>query len=69
MLILEVLLKSRKNEILYIYLVFHSRFLFTLLSDIVVANNSLPFLILCNKQDQTMAKGCLVIKSLVQKEM
>ncbi|KDR07565.1 signal recognition particle receptor subunit beta [Zootermopsis nevadensis] len=46
-----------------------AEFLFTLLSDIVVANNSLPFLILCNKQDQTMAKGCLVIKSLVQKEM
>jgi signal recognition particle receptor subunit beta len=48
---------------------FFSRFLYTLLSDPVVANNSLPFLILCNKQDQTMAKGCSVIKSLLEKEM
>ncbi|GFG37979.1 hypothetical protein Cfor_03860 [Coptotermes formosanus] len=46
-----------------------AEFLYTLLSDLVVANHSLPFLILCNKQDQTMAKGCSVIKSLLEKEM
>jgi len=46
-----------------------AEFLYTLLSDPVVANHSLPFLILCNKQDQTMAKGCSVIKSLLEKEM
>lgn len=28
-----------------------------------------PVLILCNKQDQTMAKGCAVIKILLEKEM
>jgi hypothetical protein len=66
----EVLLKSEKSEIWYIYPLFsHFRFLYTLLSDIIVANNSLPFLILCNKQDKTMAKGCSVIKSLLEKEM
>lgn len=46
-----------------------AEFLYTLLSDPVVANHNLPFLILCNKQDQTMAKGCSVIKSLLEKEM
>lgn len=46
-----------------------AEFLYTLLSDPVVASNRLSFLILCNKQDQTMAKGCTVIKSLLEKEM
>ena len=30
---------------------------------------SVPVLILCNKQDQTLAKGCGVIKTLLEKEM
>ncbi|XP_069677188.1 signal recognition particle receptor subunit beta [Periplaneta americana] len=46
-----------------------AEFLYTLLSDVVVANNCPPVLILCNKQDQTMAKGCSVVKSLLEKEM
>lgn len=31
--------------------------------------SSTPFLILANKQDETMAKGAGVIKSLLEKEM
>ncbi|PSN33114.1 hypothetical protein C0J52_23115 [Blattella germanica] len=46
-----------------------AEFLYTLLSDAVVSKNCPPFLILCNKQDQTMSKGCNVIKSLLEKEM
>lgn len=46
-----------------------AEYLYTLLSDAVVAKNCPPFLILCNKQDQTMAKGPNVIRSLLEKEM
>ncbi|KAJ9593658.1 hypothetical protein L9F63_014783 [Diploptera punctata] len=46
-----------------------AEYLYTLLSDAVVAKNSPPFLIVCNKQDQTMAKGSNVIRSLLEKEM
>jgi signal recognition particle receptor subunit beta len=70
MLLEDVLLKSEKNKFgVSLLFFFHSRFLYILLSDISVAKNSIPFLILCNKQDQTMTKGCSVIKSLLEKEM
>ncbi|XP_015605074.1 signal recognition particle receptor subunit beta [Cephus cinctus] len=42
--------------------------LYTLLSDSAIQRN-IPVLILCNKQDQTMAKGSTVIKTLLEKEM
>lgn len=45
----------------------YSSFLYTLLAD--PALSSTPFLILANKQDETMAKGAGVIKSLLEKEM
>lgn len=45
-----------------------AEYLYNLLSDIDEARR-LSILILCNKQDQTMAKGCSVIKSLLEKEM
>ncbi|XP_046832602.1 signal recognition particle receptor subunit beta [Vespa crabro] len=45
-----------------------AEYLYNLLSDID-GHKKLPILILCNKQDQTMAKGCIVIKSLLEKEL
>lgn len=39
-----------------------------MLSDPDIQKNA-PVLIMCNKQDQTMAKGCYVIKALLEKEM
>lgn len=39
-----------------------------MLSDSAISKN-VPVLILCNKQDQTLAKGSSVIKSLLEKEM
>ena len=41
--------------------------MYNLLSDSAVQKK--PVLILCNKQDQTMAKGTAVIKTLLEKEM
>nr|CAD7397937.1 unnamed protein product [Timema cristinae]CAD7432339.1 unnamed protein product [Timema monikensis] len=46
-----------------------AEYLYTLLSDPVFSSNCPPFLILCNKQDVTMAKGIPVIKTLLEKEM
>ncbi|KAK0085671.1 hypothetical protein PV325_004617 [Microctonus aethiopoides] len=45
-----------------------AEYLYILLSDSLMKSN-IPVLILCNKQDQTMAKGCGVIKSLLEKEI
>lgn len=45
-----------------------AEFLYNILSDSVMQKN-IPVLILCNKQDQTMAKGCTVVKTLLEKEM
>lgn len=45
-----------------------AEFLYTLLSS-ASTDTSIPILILCNKQDQTMAKGCRVIKTLLEKEI
>lgn len=42
--------------------------MYTLLSDPAM-NKNVPILILCNKQDQTLAKGSGVIKTLLEKEM
>ena len=42
--------------------------MYTLLSDSAL-NKNIPLLILCNKQDQTLAKGCGVIKTLLEKEL
>lgn len=46
---------------------FSCSFLYTILADKAIAN--LPVVILCNKQDETLAKGDGVIKSLLEKEM
>ncbi|XP_020710994.2 signal recognition particle receptor subunit beta [Athalia rosae] len=46
-----------------------AEYLYTILSDATFQRNTPPIMILCNKQDQTMAKGCGVIKSLLEKEM
>ncbi|XP_011697162.1 PREDICTED: signal recognition particle receptor subunit beta [Wasmannia auropunctata] len=45
-----------------------AEYLYNLLSDSDIQKN-VPVLILCNKQDQTMAKGCAVIKTLLEKEL
>lgn len=42
-------------------------FLYTILADKAIAN--LPVVILCNKQDEALAKGDAVIKSLLEKEI
>lgn len=42
-------------------------FLYTLLAD--KALSSVPVMILCNKQDETMSKGKSVIEQLLEKEM
>ncbi|XP_041979436.1 signal recognition particle receptor subunit beta [Aricia agestis] len=46
-----------------------AEYLYTILADPVVQSNSPPLLILCNKQDQPMAKGSQVIKNLLEKEI
>lgn len=45
-----------------------AEFLYSLLS-IISVEKHIPVLVLCNKQDQTMAKGCGVIKTLLEKEI
>lgn len=45
-----------------------AEYLYNLLSDSDIQKN-VPVLILCNKQDQTMAKGCAVIRTLLEKEL
>uniref|UniRef100_A0A6B2EGR0 Signal recognition particle receptor subunit beta n=1 Tax=Phlebotomus kandelakii TaxID=1109342 RepID=A0A6B2EGR0_9DIPT len=42
-------------------------YLYTLLLDPAIA--SLPFLVLCNKQDETMAKSAGAVKSMLEKEL
>uniref|UniRef100_A0A0B6ZNL5 Signal recognition particle receptor subunit beta n=1 Tax=Arion vulgaris TaxID=1028688 RepID=A0A0B6ZNL5_9EUPU len=46
-----------------------AEYLYTVLSDRTVSNNAPPLLILCNKQDLTLAKGAKVIRSQLEKEM
>ncbi|ERL96232.1 hypothetical protein D910_01513, partial [Dendroctonus ponderosae] len=43
--------------------------LYNILIDPAVVKNRPQLLILCNKQDQTFAKGCTVIKSMLEKEL
>ncbi|XP_015122486.1 signal recognition particle receptor subunit beta [Diachasma alloeum] len=45
-----------------------AEFLYTLLCDSSL-QKSLPILVLCNKQDQALAKGCKVIRNLLEKEL
>ncbi|KAL3268424.1 hypothetical protein HHI36_007537 [Cryptolaemus montrouzieri] len=46
-----------------------AEYLYNILSDDVLAKNKTKFLILCNKQDQTLAKGSNAIKSILEKEL
>lgn len=46
-----------------------AEYLYSILSDKVIVKNTPSLLILCNKQDQHLAKGSQVIKSLLEKEM
>ncbi|XP_047511057.1 signal recognition particle receptor subunit beta [Pieris napi] len=46
-----------------------AEYLYTILVDPVIQSNCPPLLILCNKQDQPMAKGSQVIRSLLEKEI
>ena len=45
------------------------RFIYTLLTDPVLSSHVPPVLIVCNKQDQTMAKSAKVIQDSIEKEM
>lgn len=46
-----------------------AEYLYNCLSDSVVRKNLPSLLILCNKQDEPLAKGSAVIKSMLEKEM
>ncbi|XP_050666204.1 signal recognition particle receptor subunit beta [Leptidea sinapis] len=46
-----------------------AEYLYTILVDPVIQSNCPALLVLCNKQDQPTAKGSLVIKSLLEKEL
>nr|QBH73242.1 putative ARL3 [Eurycantha calcarata] len=46
-----------------------AEFLYTVLSDSAISSTRPSVLILCNKQDVTMAKGSGVVKNLLEKEM
>lgn len=46
-----------------------AEYLYTVLSDNVVSSVKPKILILCNKQDHLSAKGCEVIKSVLEKEL
>lgn len=43
--------------------------LYTILSDNIINQNRVPFLIVCNKQDEAMAKGSKVIQNQLEKEI
>ncbi|XP_019870565.1 signal recognition particle receptor subunit beta [Aethina tumida] len=44
-------------------------FLYNVLTDTTVTSICPKILILCNKQDHTLAKGCNIIKSILEKEL
>ncbi|XP_067851622.1 signal recognition particle receptor subunit beta [Heptranchias perlo] len=46
-----------------------AEFLYTLLTDAVIAKNAPPLLIACNKQDVTMAKSAKLIQQQLEKEL
>jgi len=43
--------------------------LYDLLTDQDIVRRNVPVLILCNKQDQYLAKGCSLIKQLLEEEI
>uniref|UniRef100_A0A1B6EHE8 Signal recognition particle receptor subunit beta n=1 Tax=Cuerna arida TaxID=1464854 RepID=A0A1B6EHE8_9HEMI len=43
--------------------------LYTILTDAAIVSAATRVLVLCNKQDQTLAKGSQVVKSLLEKEL
>ncbi|XP_065352005.1 signal recognition particle receptor subunit beta [Cloeon dipterum] len=46
-----------------------AEYLYSILTDPVIASSAPSFLIVCNKQDQTMAKGSVAVKKLLEKEL
>ncbi|KAK9890655.1 hypothetical protein WA026_012013 [Henosepilachna vigintioctopunctata] len=46
-----------------------AEFLYNILSDDILTRNKTNILILCNKQDQTLAKGSTAIRSILEKEL
>ncbi|XP_074654981.1 signal recognition particle receptor subunit beta-like [Tubulanus polymorphus] len=46
-----------------------AEYLYNLLTDAVISRNCPPILMLCNKQDYTLAKGAKVIQTQLQKEI
>lgn len=46
-----------------------AEFLYNILIDSVIASGCSDVLILCNKQDQTFAKGTTAVKSILEKEL
>lgn len=46
-----------------------AEFLYNVLTDPVILSNSIPIIIVCNKQDLPLAKGCNAIKTILEKEL
>lgn len=46
-----------------------AEFLYNILSDNVLLNSGCSYLILCNKQDHSFAKGANAVKSILEKEL
>lgn len=46
-----------------------AEFLYSILTDPVISKNKVPILILCNKQDNTMARGQRVVQPSLEKEL
>lgn len=46
-----------------------AEYLYNILTDAVVVQNKPKILILCNKQDQSLAKGSNVVRSIFEKEL
>lgn len=46
-----------------------AEFLYNILSDAVLFNSRASYLILCNKQDLSFAKGANAVKSILEKEL
>ncbi|XP_076451431.1 signal recognition particle receptor subunit beta-like [Babylonia areolata] len=46
-----------------------AEYLYTVLTDSVISQNTPPVLIACNKQDLTLCKGAKVIQKMLEKEM
>ncbi|KAI5644243.1 signal recognition particle receptor beta subunit domain-containing protein [Phthorimaea operculella] len=46
-----------------------AEYLYTVLADPAISGSGLPVLVLCNKQDQPLAKGSQVIRTLLEKEL